>query len=189
MASFHLETAANLLISLQGIFGVFSKCVLKSLDNQTDFDSAIRRFESSRPSQPVPSLWHMSGSQEYSPNSRGLARMSSVSEVRFFGFSAGRRQFLTRVSGQQFSISVLQRRDAVRISARLVRYCETNVVLPIPDLRIRYLSPIELTDVLGSSIKFAARRFGCLFGIFQCVHPESALQLHPFPTVCVLYFG
>jgi hypothetical protein len=35
----------------------FSKCALKLLDNQADFDSAIRRFESSRPSQAVGSLW------------------------------------------------------------------------------------------------------------------------------------
>jgi hypothetical protein len=42
--AFHLETAAKLLISLEAIFGIFSKCTLKSLNNQTDFDSAIRRF-------------------------------------------------------------------------------------------------------------------------------------------------
>ena len=29
---------------------IFSKCVLKSLNNQADFDSAIRRFDPSRPS-------------------------------------------------------------------------------------------------------------------------------------------
>jgi hypothetical protein len=46
-----LETAAKLLISLEAIFGIFSKCTLKSLDNQTDFDSAIPWFESRRPSQ------------------------------------------------------------------------------------------------------------------------------------------
>jgi hypothetical protein len=47
---FHLETAAKLLISLEAVFGIFSKCTLKSLDNQTGFDSAIRRFDPSRPS-------------------------------------------------------------------------------------------------------------------------------------------
>jgi hypothetical protein len=46
-----LETAAKLLISLEAIFGIFSKCTLKSLDNQTDFDSAIPRFESWRPAR------------------------------------------------------------------------------------------------------------------------------------------
>jgi hypothetical protein len=33
------------------IFDIFSKCALKSLNNQVDFDSAIRRFDPSRPSQ------------------------------------------------------------------------------------------------------------------------------------------
>jgi hypothetical protein len=36
---------------LERVLTDFSKCGLKSLDNQADFDSAIRRFESSRPSQ------------------------------------------------------------------------------------------------------------------------------------------
>jgi hypothetical protein len=47
----YLETTAKLLKVLQGIFSIFSKCALKSLNNQTDFDSAIRRFDPSRPSQ------------------------------------------------------------------------------------------------------------------------------------------
>jgi hypothetical protein len=47
---FHLETAAKLLISLEGILSIFSKCSLRSLTNQIDFDSAIRRFDPSRPS-------------------------------------------------------------------------------------------------------------------------------------------
>jgi hypothetical protein len=54
--AFHLETAAKLLISLEAIFAIVSKCTLKSLDNQTDFDSAIRRFDPSRPSQAVAQL-------------------------------------------------------------------------------------------------------------------------------------
>ena len=48
-----METAANLLRLLEGVFTVFSKCALKLLDNQADFDSAIRRFDPSRPSHPV----------------------------------------------------------------------------------------------------------------------------------------
>jgi hypothetical protein len=46
-----LETAAKLLKSPEGILSLFSKCALKSLNNQADFDSAIRRFNPSRPSQ------------------------------------------------------------------------------------------------------------------------------------------
>jgi hypothetical protein len=51
MAASHLETAANLLRLLERVLADFSKCALKSLDNQADFDSAIPRFESWRPSQ------------------------------------------------------------------------------------------------------------------------------------------
>jgi hypothetical protein len=45
--------AVNLLELLERLFGLFSKCALNSLNNQTDFDSAIRRFDPSRPSQPL----------------------------------------------------------------------------------------------------------------------------------------
>ena len=50
-AVFHLETAGKLLRLLEGILSLLSKGALKSLNNQTDFDSAIRRFDPSRPSQ------------------------------------------------------------------------------------------------------------------------------------------
>jgi hypothetical protein len=37
---------------VEACFDRFSKYALKSLNNQTDFDSAIRRFDPSRPSHP-----------------------------------------------------------------------------------------------------------------------------------------
>jgi len=49
---FNLETAAKLLKLLERDLTAFSKGALKLLDNQADFDSAIRRFDPSRPSQP-----------------------------------------------------------------------------------------------------------------------------------------
>jgi hypothetical protein len=49
---FHLETADKLLKLLERVLTAFSKRALKLLDNQADFDSAIRRFDPSRPSQP-----------------------------------------------------------------------------------------------------------------------------------------
>jgi hypothetical protein len=52
-----LETAAKQLKSLERYLANVSKCVLKSLDNQTDFDSATRRFESS----PQPHQWVSGG--------------------------------------------------------------------------------------------------------------------------------
>ena len=45
---FHLETIAKLLILLGRNSALFSKCALESLNNQTDFDSAILRFAQAR---------------------------------------------------------------------------------------------------------------------------------------------
>jgi hypothetical protein len=53
---FHLETGTKPLKLLERVLADFSKCALKSLDNQADFDSAIPRFESWRPSHAVRSL-------------------------------------------------------------------------------------------------------------------------------------
>jgi hypothetical protein len=48
----HSEISANLLNGLRPNFLDFSERALIVNANQLDFDSAIRRFESSRPSQP-----------------------------------------------------------------------------------------------------------------------------------------
>lgn len=45
-AALRLETAAKPLKSLEPVLADFSKCALKSLDNQTDFDSAISGIDS-----------------------------------------------------------------------------------------------------------------------------------------------
>ena len=63
-ASLHSEITANLLIGFRSNFSIFSECALTNNANHLDFDSAIPRFESWRPSQPVRSLWVMSGSQK-----------------------------------------------------------------------------------------------------------------------------
>jgi hypothetical protein len=47
----YLEMLAKQLMLLETNWLIFSKYALKSLNNQTDFDSAIRRFDPSRPSQ------------------------------------------------------------------------------------------------------------------------------------------
>jgi hypothetical protein len=49
----HSESTANLLMRNGANFDIFSECALILLANWSDFDSAIRRFDSSRPSQPV----------------------------------------------------------------------------------------------------------------------------------------
>ena len=50
-AALHLEMPAKELILQEANCASFSKWALKSFNNQTDFDSAIRRFDPSRPSQ------------------------------------------------------------------------------------------------------------------------------------------
>ena len=53
---FHSEWKANLLIHLGSDSTGYSECALISLEVLPDFDSTIRRFESSRPSQTVRQL-------------------------------------------------------------------------------------------------------------------------------------
>jgi hypothetical protein len=64
---------ANLLVGLGPNFCEFSECLLINNANHLDFDSAIRRFESSHPSQPVRSLWCDFQVWENRRHSRGLA--------------------------------------------------------------------------------------------------------------------
>jgi hypothetical protein len=52
---------------LEGVLTIFSKCVLKSLNNQADFDSAIRRFDPSRPSHPLSRLTRLPKRRENGP--------------------------------------------------------------------------------------------------------------------------
>jgi hypothetical protein len=49
----HSESAANLLGDLGRYSASFSECALKSLAKLPDFDSTMRRFESSRPGPAV----------------------------------------------------------------------------------------------------------------------------------------
>jgi hypothetical protein len=47
----HSESTANLLVDKRSNFAIFSECALISKGKYSDFDSAIPRFESWRPSQ------------------------------------------------------------------------------------------------------------------------------------------
>jgi hypothetical protein len=47
----HSEWAAKLLVDNGSKFAIFSEYALILQENWSDFDSAIRRFDSSRPSQ------------------------------------------------------------------------------------------------------------------------------------------
>jgi hypothetical protein len=60
----HSEMPANLLIGLRSDLRTFSEFALTDKANHLDFDSAIPRFESWRPSQPVLSLWAISELQK-----------------------------------------------------------------------------------------------------------------------------
>jgi hypothetical protein len=51
LARRHSESTANLLMRNGANFDIFSECALILLANWSDFDSAIRRFDPSRPSQ------------------------------------------------------------------------------------------------------------------------------------------
>jgi hypothetical protein len=77
----YLEMAAKLLELLESVLAVFSKCALKTLDNQADFDSAIRRFDPSRPSQLILLI-----KIAFSIASFGKAHSAPVEErCRYFG--------------------------------------------------------------------------------------------------------
>jgi hypothetical protein len=91
-AVFHLETAANLLELLERLFSLFSKCALKSLNNQTDFDSAIRRFDPSRPSQPFLLSARLPKKSENGPEIPPFRAFDFVSGLPLCGTSAGNRQ-------------------------------------------------------------------------------------------------
>jgi hypothetical protein len=71
----------------------------------TIFDSAMRRFESSRPSQPVRSLRAISVFWRNEPRFRYLAVRSSVSAVENWRRPAPNRQFAHSVSSREISIS------------------------------------------------------------------------------------
>src|SRR5262249_5907688 len=70
------------------------------------FDSAIRRFESSRPSHAVRSLGAMSRPREFARRSRGLRRRWRVSVAGFSCFKEAFVEIGALVSGRGFSISV-----------------------------------------------------------------------------------
>ena len=60
---------------------IFSKCALKSLHNQAGFDSAIRRFDPSRPSQPFRHLGQAPKKGEIGPEMPAFRVSDSVSEL------------------------------------------------------------------------------------------------------------
>jgi len=78
-AAFHLETAANLLRLLKRVLTISSKCALKLLNNQADFDSAIRRFDPSRPSHPFMRSARLPKKPENGPEIRAFRSLDFVS--------------------------------------------------------------------------------------------------------------
>jgi uncharacterized protein (DUF2336 family) len=75
----YLEMAAKLLELLESVLAVFSKCALKSLNNQADFDSAIRRFDPSRPSQPLERSTRLPEKRENRPEIRAFRAFNFLS--------------------------------------------------------------------------------------------------------------
>jgi hypothetical protein len=82
----YLEMAAKLLELLESVLAVFSKCALKSLNNQADFDSAIRRFDqgghSLRKSMSCGRLKSFVGNQQLSQTSRLVGELRSRPDTR-----------------------------------------------------------------------------------------------------------
>jgi hypothetical protein len=116
---FHLETAANLLKLLERVSTIFSKWGLKSLDNPAGFDSAIRRFDPSRPSQACP----IENSAEFS--GLGLMRQS-LGKDRPTACAASRRVPNSGVQVKLLSLSAM--RTACGLSVR----CTTLVRRTLP---------------------------------------------------------
>jgi hypothetical protein len=81
-----------------------SEYALISLQNWSDFDSAIPWFESRRPSQPVPSLWGVSDAQKSWRHFRDLAEACEVSRAEFSEVHAANKDVRAPVSGGDFSI-------------------------------------------------------------------------------------
>jgi hypothetical protein len=95
----HSESTANLLIDNGSNFPVFSEYVLISKENWSDFDSAIPRFESWRPSHQVRSLHILRPLLRGSPPTRlfALAGESPGPEIDIF--SAHSTENLRALSG------------------------------------------------------------------------------------------
>jgi hypothetical protein len=98
---FHLEMATKPLKLLGRVLTDYPKCGLKSLDNQADFDSAIQRFESSRPSHAYPPIYGLRVTRRRSPHS---AHLCGRGDGRPWN-RAGHGDFLCPVSNADFPIS------------------------------------------------------------------------------------
>ena len=94
-----LKVPAKLLKSLEGILSLFSKCALKSLNNQTDFDSAIRRFDPSRPSQPFRCSARLSKRREDGPEIRASRASNFVSGLPVCRYRGRHRRKSPALSG------------------------------------------------------------------------------------------
>jgi hypothetical protein len=151
---FHLEKVAKLLISLEAIFSIFSKCTLKSLDNQADFDSAIRRFDPSRPSHAVLRFATVHNLRLTGPEIRAFRAFNLVSRLRLSqspgrngGKSlaySGKIPVLRRLLAETGSITTAARGG----QSQLVRFLTTRSVVLIEagDLLLERLGP-ALTEI------------------------------------------
>jgi hypothetical protein len=81
------ESAANLLRDMEVNFGNFSEYALISFKVLPDFDSTMRRFESSRPSQPVRRLETSPSAMPQRPANGGLLRIGYRSPGSEIGVS------------------------------------------------------------------------------------------------------
>jgi hypothetical protein len=110
----HSESAAKLLIENEASREVLTECALIRKADKLDFGSAIPKFESWRPSQPPGSLAEIPrrfGNRRYF---RRLAARSPVSSEGYRTSHAKRQEFGGESLLDEFSISEIQERRAVR---------------------------------------------------------------------------
>jgi hypothetical protein len=107
---YRARSAARSVESKAGSFrakSLWSPSVPKAGPNSPDTSKArfardICEFESSQPSQPVPSLWDMSRSQKFARHSRELSRRLRVSVRHSSQFQVTFGAFRALVSGREF---------------------------------------------------------------------------------------
>jgi hypothetical protein len=102
IAGRHSEMTANLLMGKRLNSREFSEWALIDHANQADFDSAIPRFESWRPSQPVGSLAGDFGYSRKWRHFRRLAAKSLVSGDEFWTSGADGRKFRGSLCSMNF---------------------------------------------------------------------------------------
>ena len=107
--SLHSELPANLLIHLGANSAGYSECALITLKVLADFDSTIRRFDPSRPSQPVPMRERLAAEVAERPTIAGFCDLVNCLQAPEFTKSEAT---MPKVSGYHCEYSRFRETDA-----------------------------------------------------------------------------